>query len=125
MTARTQVPIISFSSERKGDRCLEAPPRTAVNTAVACCQWWQEDLLSTHALEVLFEAQVLGLGLPDALERLHQDVAVDEQAKPEHGPHFHSHLPRSARQKKEEGDKKAACGFGTSIPDRCCFMHGP
>lgn len=58
--------------------------------------------LSTHLLQMVFEAEVLGLGFPDALERFHQDVAVDEQAKPQHGPHFHSHLPRVARGRRRK-----------------------
>lgn len=47
---------------------------------------------STHVLEVLLEAEIVGFGFPDPLERLDQDVAVNEQAKPEHGPYFHPHL---------------------------------
>ena len=70
----------------------------------------REKNLSTHVLEVLFEAQILRLGFPDALERFDQDVAVNEQAKPEHGPHFHPHLPECGETETRQS--------GLSVRDR-------
>ncbi len=58
------------------------------------CRYGHDEALWAHVAQVLLEAEVLGLRSPDALERFHQDVAVDEQAETEYGPHLHSHLTR-------------------------------